>query len=257
MPDPVYALVATDCPEIQVPSSLLDPVDVTPTTASTITAGASGPGSQSTPVNRNAVRLDNVGRYGGAFAYCVKQGLELSASGLTLTVGEGHAGIDAGLHLDAQTTAAPDNALSWVWLNISGTPVLGTSLSVPSGGKLYRGRCRFTSGTLSEIDYSGVLFLRGGTLWRRTADAAAPTDTPPATIQFVARTLGGHYWWDGVEYTQLSGTVEALTSDLESLQTQLDDLARLFRRLLFSHVTTLNTLPSGLEDEFTRSVSEQ
>jgi hypothetical protein len=54
------------------------------------------------------------------------------------------------------------------------------------------------------VDQSGVLYLRGGTLWRRTADTATPGDTPPATLMFFHMGATKLWFWDGVQYWECS-----------------------------------------------------
>jgi spore maturation protein SpmA len=44
------------------------------------------------------------------------------------------------------------------------------------------------------------MYRYGGVLWRQTADAGMPTDTPPAGIIFYNLTAGGLYLWDGTAY---------------------------------------------------------
>lgn len=57
------------------------------------------------------------------------------------------------------------------------------------------------SDNTTVIDLSGVCYVRGGMLWRQTADAGVPGDTPPAGLMLWTRTAGGLYLWDGTAYT--------------------------------------------------------
>lgn len=206
---PVYLLRANQCPAIQMPAALLDESDGLPLTAERILAGASGPAGL-LQINQNAARLDNVGRHGGAHAHCIKTGLALTAgAGLTLNIGTGHVGIDAGATLDVATTLIlPDGAYNagdltvrcWIWMNETTGVVQVTSSTVPPAGRYaLLGSARTNAGAIVDIDYSGRLELRGGMLYRRTGDEGAPTDAPPA-VQVITRTGGGEYLWDGERY---------------------------------------------------------
>lgn len=210
---PVYLLTAAQCPAIPVPSTIIDPDDATPTTAEEIAAGASGPTGLE-QINKNAARIDNAGRYGGGFCRCVKQGLELTAgAGLTLNVSAGHVGIDAGVTVDALTLALADNIYNaadltirlHIWISDTGDLVsVASSTVAPVGTYAYLGSVRTNAGAIVDIDYSGRTSLRGGTLYRRTADADEPGDAPSSALSFFHQTAYGLWWWDGARYWRVN-----------------------------------------------------
>lgn len=211
----VWNLTAADCPAIGVPSTLLDPADLTPSTADTVVttgAGSYGSGSLSIPFNGNGVLIDQVGRYGGGIAHCVKAGLELSdGGGLVANISEGIIGIDAGVHKDATTQALTNAAENYLWISITGAVTVQVGTTTPPAGRhVYLGRVTTAGGAITAIDYSGRLELRGGTLYRRTADTGKPGDTPPSGVTIFTRTLGGVWIWDGDRY--VAGVRQVLDS---------------------------------------------
>lgn len=199
---------AAACPAIQVPGSLLDPAGadastVTSLVAEGILAGTDGLTGLDA-VNRNAVRLDNAARYGGARAHAVLEGLDLSGpGGLTVSCSAGAAVVGAAHVIvpAALTAALTNNADNWVWLLRTGLlSVQPGTLAAPGSPAVLLGLVVTAAGAVTGVDYSGRLELRGGTLYRRTADAGAPADTPPAGLILVQRTAGGRYLWDGDAY---------------------------------------------------------
>lgn len=210
----VWTATAALCPALVSPSGLLIPTDGTPTQASSITAGATTAGL--TAFNVNAEKLDLLGRVGGgAFALAPQEGstaCELTAgSGLTLNIAAGNFLVDSPGHRAATTLALTNNVYNWVWLTASGSLVAATSAttalpSTPASARVFLGRVLTAAGAITQIDYSGRLELRGGTLYRRTADAGMPTDTPPASCQILTRTAGGLYLWDGDQYVSVGGS---------------------------------------------------
>lgn len=210
MPVITYSINAASCPAIQVSTSSLDPTSSTPTptTASTLTAGASGPGSLTLPFGRNAVRLDLLGKHGGG-AVAVAEGLDITyTSGLTITVTAGVAMSDGPVKLvNAATVGLTDNSTRYVWFLQGGTPTTTNTTTAPSSTAVFLGKVVTAGGVVTVIDYSGRWELRGGLLWRRTGDAGTPGDTPPSTARFYNRTNGGIYIWDGSSYW--GGTIDA------------------------------------------------
>ena len=254
MPD--YLLKASECPAVVAVTTVTDPADVTPTTASTVTAGASGSGSLTTPFNSNAVRLDLLGRYGGG-GRCIATGLDLTnGGGLTLNISPGIILCDGPVAKKTAFTATLTDAVkNYVWLLQTGSISLKLDdLTAPATPAVFLGRVSVSGNVITAIDYSGRLEKRGGNLWRRTYDAAAPDDTPPASVHFHARTQAGLYYWDGVGYSQLNAVTAATVTNLTS---DLDDLSEKFRKLLLSFVLDVGAdCPQGLEDDLEQAAGE-
>lgn len=265
---PVYLLTAAQCPALQVPGSYLDPNTDAPTVAEVLVPGtqAVDPLNGTALLNRDMVRLDALGRYGGG-AWAAGPGLDFAnGGGLTLRVNDGVALLDSPRILKGagalgySTLPLSDNIYSaldvtvriWIWLSRAGTltPV-NNALAAPAGGPwICLGSVRTNGGVIVDWDFSGRLELLGSTLYRRTADTGRPTDTPPATLRFWSETLGGFYLWNGSAY----GTVASVTSlpallDNTSLAVQLDDLSRKFRRLLKWLSEQFGEDPPGLEGD--------
>jgi len=205
----VYNLTALLSPAPQVPTALLLPGTDPAVKAGTLTAGASGSGSLTTPFNANAAHLDNVGSIGGAWAYAVDYGLDLSdGGGLTLNIAAGGAGVGAVPTVAAaQTKALTNSSQNHVWLLRDGSISLRQNvLTPPATPAVYLGRVTTAGGVITAIDYSGRVEHRGGTLYRRTADVGTPTDTPPAGIVLLTETSDGLYLWTGTEYVSLASS---------------------------------------------------
>jgi hypothetical protein len=272
---PVYLLTAAQCPPIQVPSSILKSATDLPTVAEVLTPGtaANDPLNGTALLNRNATRLDMLGRYGGG-AWAVRNGLDFAnGGGLTLRVNDGVVGLDTPRELIGAgglgytTQALSDNIYSasnlavriWLWLSraLTITPV-NNSIVPPAGGPwVCLGSVRTNNGVIVDWDFSGRLELEGATLYRRTADGAAPTDSPPAGIRFWAETAGGIYLWNGSAYSTVAGVTSlAAALDTASLAVQLDDLGRRFRRLLLWLSEQFNEEPPGLEPDLEIATDE-
>lgn len=217
----VWTLTAVLSPGVQTPTAFLTPGTDAPNKAAAIIAGASGPGSLTTPFNTNAAHLDNLGTAGGVWAFAVVYGLELTAgSGLTLNVSAGGALVGAVPTKTAALTAAlTDASQNHVWLLRSGAISLRQNvLTPPATPGVYLGRVTCAAGAITAIDYSGRVEVRGGTLYRRTADAAAPADTPPASLVLLTQTAGGLYLWDGGAYRNVTGTLAGLAAGPNNAQ---------------------------------------
>lgn len=227
---PVVALTAALCPTITGPTSELLISNGNPSTFGTITQGDVG--NLVTQFNRNGVRGDLIGRTGGG-CYGIGYGLQLSAtgSGLTLNVSLGHAMIDGAVQLAANATLACINGYNWIYLTQGGTLTSTTSATTtppapPSAYCCFLGRVHATTGNIDAIDKSGVLTYAGGICYRPTADAGAPTDTPPSTLSFLALTSGGNFMWIGAlgAYFNLIDSLKVLTDDTHSTSGSLADL---------------------------------
>lgn len=197
---PTYSRTAVLCPAPQVYSALVLPGGGAPTTREALVGGEST--ALLTKWNTNAAAIDALGQI-GAGAYAVRQGTgELTAgAGLTLNVSALAILVDGPVAVAAQTLALTDGADNHIWALRTGVVAKQTgSLLPPTGGLVYLGTVTTAAGAITAIDYSGRLEFRGSGLYRRTADAGAPGDTPPASLLFVNRTAGGRYMWDGDAY---------------------------------------------------------
>jgi hypothetical protein len=208
----VWNLTAANCPAVQDQGAALYVASENVTAAEQVTLGDSG--TAGTPkLNRNATRLDIVGRFGGGAAGAIRQGLDITlVSGLTVKVSAGQAGIDSGTELAADTNEAlADNVVSRLWLSRGGsiavvTSASGTPLAPPDTSTVWAflGAVSFTAGALDWIDRSGVLLVGlGNLIYRKTADAGVPGDTPPATVRFLTQTPRGLWLWDGAAWQGL------------------------------------------------------
>jgi hypothetical protein len=160
----------------------------------------------------HATRLDLLARGGGANACAIvagsSDGTELTlvapGTGLTLTVKRGQANIGGIVELPADATVSiADGVRSWIWLQqtgallaVSGSTTAPTTLSVLLGSVVASG------GNITGVDTSGVVYQRGGTLIRYSADPGVPLDTPPSNVQFRHLTPFGGFVWDGAAYRQ-------------------------------------------------------
>lgn len=196
-----YILNSTAVPAIQVASGTLDPAATTPAVVDILVAGDDA--TDILEVSRNqGVHVTALARYGGGIVGIVT-GLDLTAgSGLTLNVAAGSAMMDGLVSkTGASTVALTDNVRSYVWMSTAGalTPKAHPDLTPPAGLHCFLGSALTSGGSISSVDQSGVIYLRP-LPHRRTADAGAPADTPPARTSHLIQTAGGHWLWDGEEY---------------------------------------------------------
>lgn len=153
-------------------------------------------------LNRNATNIDLLATYCAGFG--VANGLRLSADpiGLTLTISAGHALIGGIVELAEDTILAlPDDSTPdqlYVWLLQNGTLTYRTT-TVAVAYAVFIGSCITDSGVISDINYSGVVWVSGGSLIRRTLDYGTPVDTPAAAVM-LAKTTNGLFVWDGEQY---------------------------------------------------------
>lgn len=214
------SLTAALCPPIPAPIATIsvgdafttDGVGVVP---SRIIGTNSGLGRVITnPLNENAARLNAAGRLGGG-GWAIVAGLTLSipgGGGLGLLVAAGQAMIDGIVEVPDSILAVPDSHSTatdraWVWLaqnKVLSYSTGGASTTPPAGAICLIGSCTTSGGNITGVDTNGVMFLIGGYLVRYTADIGMPTDTPPATLTFIAYTSGGcAYLWTGTRYERL------------------------------------------------------
>lgn len=208
---PVYTLEATDVPAPVVAATYLDPAGGAPTVAPTVTAYASGSGSLSTPVNRIAARLDALGR-AGAGCYAVFRGLELSGTTVSggVTVSAGQAVLDGVVTIASTVRSVSDNQTRiHLWIGQAGAiTAVNNSLTPPSGAQAYLGSVVTSSGSITEINYSGRLTLGGAFPLRKTADTTTPADDAALSpdLRFLTQGPTELWFWDGAAYWSLSGS---------------------------------------------------
>lgn len=261
-----YLLPAISCPAPQVPLTVLTPSDALPTRSKSLGSGDSA--HLVSYFNQNAAQVDANARYGRGM-YAVAWGLDLSdGGGLTLNISLGEASIDGCVPRAATTLSLINGVVNYIWLSRGGTVNKKLSsdtspLTAPDvdTSYVYLGAVPTYGNTITSLDRSGVITLLQGNLgFRRTADAGEPTDTPPAGVRFYTVTAGGLYLWDGTQYWANAPSVDALTSDLSSLQFDVLAQGRLLRQLIFA----LGRSPLGpfvlanldLRVEFLRALSE-
>jgi hypothetical protein len=157
-------------------------------------------------LNRNAAQLDLTGRYGGG-GYGIAHGLELKAgNGLSLILEAGHAMIDGVVEVpEAREIPVPASKRRlYFWLLQDGHVWSSDDIEVsPSQACCFLGSCDTTESGVQGIDFSGVMRLRGGILWRETADRGVPGDHPGEGFAFFTKTRGGVYFWDGWQYLEM------------------------------------------------------
>ena len=169
-------------------------------------------------INPNFTQANLAERYGSGGAYAVAYGLVLSAgSGLTLNVAKGHAMVDGVVEVPADTTiAVPDGHNTatdrvWVWVNTAGTISIRTDTTAVANAAVL-GSCTTNAGAITAVDTSGVVYVRGGDLYREVVDDGALSDTPPSGM--IIWTKAGTNWvwlWNGGAYRQIG--VPQLTAD--------------------------------------------
>lgn len=208
-------LLASQCPAPVVETGyprLTDSENSTGTSAYNRVSRSFGAGDTSTvpaKLNRNANALDQVYNFGGG-AFAVQKGLSLSiGSGLNCTVAAGLASIGGPVEVAASSdVAVPANHSTttdrvWIWLTQTGALTYTLTTTPPATRCVCLGSCNTDASSVTSVDASGVMTMKGGTPWRETADRGAPTDTPSATLSFFAQTLGGVYLWDDGAYRRV------------------------------------------------------
>ena len=236
-------LLATQCPDLVTPASVLYKADAYSSNGLNLPVARRVYANPITnPINTNALQMDLQGRYGGG-GYAIATGLVLTApvTGLTLTVTAGHALIDGVVELAATATVAltgshtgtPVADRHWVWLLQDGTLTFTTNtLTPPDGNCCLLGNVTTSASDITAVDFSGVMYLRGGHLYRATGDLGVPQDTPPSSLLFYQESGTAIYLWSGSRYFRV-GEFESLAFTVENKgQDQLDDLERRFQTLV-------------------------
>lgn len=204
-------LLASVCPAPVVESSypLLSTSENTAGTGINVARSFAAGDTSTVPskLNRNANALDAVVNFGGG-GFAIATGLALSAgSGLNVSIAAGLAMCGGAVELAASTLAVPANHTGspasdrvWVWLQQNGTPTYTLSTTPPAARCVLLGSVTTDASSVTSVDTSGVMYLKGGALFRETADAGAPGDSPSPTLTFLAKTWGGLYAWTGTAY---------------------------------------------------------
>lgn len=208
------SLTATQCPLPVVPGTAVymgeqyspsgSPPTSLPQTSGNTAALASS------ILNRNATGQDMASVY-GAGGYGIGSGLALSVgSSLTPTLGKGQALCHGVVENTATAYGFVVNATAtnFVWIKQDGSLVVqnGTTAK-PSGNCLYLGACLANASAVTAIDTSGVVYYKGGQLWRETADTGVPGDSPDSSLRLFTKTQGGTYYWDGTVHRLVAGTL--------------------------------------------------
>src|SRR6267378_3527226 len=170
-------LTAIQCPAIVRPPSILTISDATVSPGNSLVNESiiEGDTEFSPKQRRNATRQDIGGRYGGGgYAVLTGLGLSIPTSGLLLNVAAGQSMLDGPVGIVASTVAVADNTgRVWVWFTQAGAlSVVNTSLAPPASICTLLGSVSTQNGGIQQVDTSGVIYLRGGSLWRQTADVA-------------------------------------------------------------------------------------
>lgn len=204
-----YTLLSTQVPSPIVPASFTKLSDAYNTTAANGCKVADKKAASDTYTsaswNKNFFMMELLGRY-ACGVYCVAYGLGFSTSAsLTLTVNAGQAVIDGIVELASNTTIVlPDVSTLYIYLKQDGTlTYVNGSLTPPAATVcVYLGRAVTSAGTVSAVDFSGVMYANGSLAVRYTADTGFPADTPSSATSFMTVTGGGSFLWSGGVYTQ-------------------------------------------------------
>ncbi len=205
----VYTLNATAVPAAPSPAAIttLNAGSGSPLVARTFATGETA--GTTAKLKENAARLDLSARFGGG-AYAIAKGLTLSqpvAGSVTVAVGQAVCDGIVELQATYTLTGLTNSVRNYVWLQRTGVPILTTTTTPPATPCIFLGSVSCNgSGAFTDVDLSGVMYLRGGTPWRRTADTGKPGDTPPSTLQFMNHTATDLWWWDGLDYYRFAAT---------------------------------------------------
>lgn len=189
-----------------------------PATDGTLTSLARSDGQQlyGDELNARAARGDVGDRIGGGIWGVVpgSAGMDCNlstTSGLTLNIAEGLIQMDGPVYIAAQSVVVTDTiSRVYLYINQAGAPVqVNASLTPPAGAHVFLGSCVTNSpaGSITGIDFSGVVYLNGPVAHRFSNDASTPGDVAslPANISFVHHGTADLWLYDGDAYWHLSG----------------------------------------------------
>jgi hypothetical protein len=91
----------------------------------------------------------------------------------------------------------------WVWLLVTGVLSVTTTTAPPATSCCLIGSCVTSGGIITSVDTSGVLYMKGGSLVRYSADPGIATDSPPASVKFRSVTPFASFDWEGAAYRQI------------------------------------------------------
>lgn len=204
----------TPAPVVPNPGVLLSDSNAPPVSDEFSTGVSAG---FTTQLNKQFKRADLMGSYGSG-AYGVADGLTLTAgTGLVCNVAAGHAVIDGVVERSATTIVVAASSTNWIWLKQDGTLVSQDDTTAkPSGNCVLLGAAITDGSGVTSIETAGVCYFRSGVLWRETADAYEPTDTPNSAVRIWTKTSGGDYFWNGSRYVEALpvGSPKVLTQTL-------------------------------------------
>lgn len=196
-------LNATACPPPVVPGAVTSIAGSgDPPVSESFSAGVSS--GTATKLNQNAKSLDAMASF-GVGGYAIGSGLTLSAgTGLACTVAIGYAMIGGVVELaTAGSVALTGSSTNWIWLTQGGALTKTTTTTKPAGNCVCLGAAVTDGSGVTSIETAGVLYFKGGFLWRQTADAGAPGDSPDASLMLLTKTAGGDYLWTGTAHRAL------------------------------------------------------
>lgn len=192
------------------------PLPVTPTVSIDISDSADAPlvsnefaagmaSGFTTKLNQDNKRQDLLAVYGGG-GYGVCSGFVITAgSGLQAAVAAGKAVCGGVLEKTSSSNVVVSaSSTNWIWLKQDGTFVVQTTTAKPSGECVLLGAAVTDGSGVTSIETAGVVYLRGGQLWRQTADSLAPQDSPGSTLRIWTTTAGGEYFWNGSAWLLLA-----------------------------------------------------
>lgn len=159
-------------------------------------------------LNRNGDALDLLASFGGG-GFAVITGLTLSdGGGLTLNVAAGLAALGGYVEIEATSVGLADahntaTDRNWIWLSQNGAVTKTLTTTPPNAHAICIGSVTTSGGAITGIDTSGVVYLKGGALFRETADLGPPGDSPSALLTLFTRTPGGVFFWDTTAHRPL------------------------------------------------------
>jgi hypothetical protein len=206
-PTPTLAVAAV--PTIPTWASFHDPVAGGTLVSPSISQGETT--QARAKVNEIATRGDLIGRYGGGGYGVIPgsagTGCNLSAgAGLSLNIAAGHILVDGVRPIAAQAVVLTDAiARIWIWASQAGAIVqVNNSLTPPAGAHVLLGSAVTSAGSITSVDFSGVVFLVGGAFHRWNTDTAAPGDNPGRTLNFYQHGAADTWYWNGTSYEHFS-----------------------------------------------------
>jgi hypothetical protein len=155
-------------------------------------------------VNRQAAFLEALCRH-ALGAYCLLEGCAVSSpSGLTVQVATGLAVVDSVVSLASPVSyvVPASQTAVYLWLKSDGTVTHTLTTTPPAGKAAYLGQVATSGSAVTAIDTDGVIWARGGSLWRVLP--SAPADSPGADVRLFTRVGTAVYLWDGAGHRLLT-----------------------------------------------------